>query len=55
MKGHMEVVPSNSVSMGSWYLSDTKTSVQDDLRQKFHRLTGCQRDPKKLERRNINY
>ena len=28
----MEVVPSNSVSMGSWYRSDTKTSVQDDLR-----------------------
>ena len=25
MKGRMEVVPSNSVSMGSWYRSGTKT------------------------------
>ena len=25
MKGRMEVVSSNSVSMGSWYLSGTKT------------------------------
>ena len=25
VKGHMEVVPSNSVSMGSWYRSGTKT------------------------------
>ena len=55
MKGHMEVVPSNSVSMGSWYRSSTKTSVQDDLRQKFHRLTGCQRDPRKLGCHSINY
>ena len=51
----MEVVPSNLVSMGSWYRSDAKTSVQDDLRQKFHGLTGCQRDPRKLKRHNINY
>ena len=35
MKGRMEVVLSNSVSMGSWYRSGTKTWVQDDLRQKF--------------------
>ena len=25
VSGRMEVVPSNSVSMGSWYRSDTKT------------------------------
>ena len=25
VKGHMEVVSSNSVSMGSWYRSGTKT------------------------------
>ena len=25
VKGHTEVVPSNSVSMGSWCRSDTKT------------------------------
>ena len=25
VKGHMEVVPSNLVSMGSWYPSGTKT------------------------------
>ena len=46
--GRMEVVPSNSVSMGSWYQFGTKIEVQDDLRQKFYGLTGCQRDPRKL-------
>ena len=45
VKRCMEVVPRNSVSMGSWYQSGTKTQVQDDLRQKFCGLTGCQRDP----------
>ena len=48
VKGSMEVVPSNSVSMGSWYRSGTKTYVQDDLRQKFHGLTGFQQDARKL-------
>ena len=38
VKGHMEVVSSNSMSMGNGY------RYQDDLRQKFHGLTGCQRD-----------
>ena len=46
----MEVVLSNSVSMDSWYRSGTETEVQDDLRQKFCGLTGCQRDPRKLGR-----
>ena len=32
VKERMEVVPSNSVSMGSWYRSGTKTRVQDYLR-----------------------
>ena len=50
MKGRMKVVPSNSVSMGSWYQSVTKTYVQNNLRHKFSRLTGCQRDPWKLWR-----
>ena len=34
----------NSVSMGSWYRSGIKTSVLDNLKQKFHGLTGCQQD-----------
>ena len=49
----MKVVLSNSVSMGSWYQSGTKTWVQDDLRQKFRGLMGCQRDPRKLERHSL--
>ena len=53
VKGRMEVVPSNSVSMGSWYRSSTKTKVQDNLRQKFRGLTGCQQDPWKLGRHNL--
>ena len=48
VKGRMEVAPSNSMSMGNWYRSGTKTYVQNDLRQKFHGLMGCQRDPHKL-------
>ena len=50
----MKMVSSNSVSMGSWYRSDTKTSVQDDLRYKFRGLTGCQRDPRKLGHHNLS-
>ena len=48
VKGRMEVVPSNLVSMGSWYQFGTKTYVQDDLRYKFRGLTDCQRYPWKL-------
>ena len=53
MKGGMEVVPSNSMSMSSWYRSCTKTKVQDDLRQKFRGLNGCQQDPRILGRHNL--
>ena len=48
VKGRVEVVSSNLVSMGSWYQSGTNTQVQDDLRQKFHELTGYQWDRRKL-------
>ena len=48
MKGRMEVVPSNLVSLDSWYWSGTKTQVQNDLKHKFRGLTSCQRDPRKL-------
>ena len=41
VKGRIEVVPSNSMSMGIWYRPGTKTEVQDDLRHKFRGLTGC--------------
>ena len=55
VKERMEVVSSNSVSMGSWYRSSTKTKVQDDLRQKFYGLTGCQRDPRKLGCHSLHF
>ena len=48
VKGRIEVVPSNSVSICSWCWLSAKTYVRNDLRYKFLELTSCQLNPRKL-------